>query len=192
MTKTEDTFDIQKTSISNEKWTVNLYYESWSANIKTISKTKNDIIIELSEKGEWTSLLKLEIININGKIKNCLINGIDGGNYFHIAKGKNDSQTVKLTENNIIISMGFTLLSLNLTNLKLNWKIRPDMAEIFEFYDLENDILLRGEMGIHRIDLNGNIKWEFSARDIWINMEGKNEVNIEKNGIRLFDFESKS
>jgi len=86
MTKTEDTFDIQKTSISNEKWTVNLYYESWSANIKTISETKNDIIIELSEKGEWTSLLKLEIININGKIKNCLINGIDGGNYFHIAK----------------------------------------------------------------------------------------------------------
>ena len=123
MTEIRDTFDIQKTSISNEKWTVNLYYESWSANEKTISKTNNDIIIELSEKGEWTSLLKLEIININGKTKNCLINGIDGGNYFHIVKDKNDSQSVKIMENNIIISAGFTLLSINLINLKLNWKI---------------------------------------------------------------------
>ena len=31
------------------------------------------------------------------------------------------------------------------------------MAEVFEFYDLDSDILLRGEIGIHRIDLNGNI-----------------------------------
>ena len=34
------------------------------------------------------------------------------------------------------------------------------------------------------------MKWSFGGRDIWVNLEGKSEVNIEENKIRLFDFES--
>jgi hypothetical protein len=71
-----------------------------------------------------------------------------------------------IKNDSLILSLGFTLISINLRTLEINWKIRPDTAEIFEFYELESDILLRGEMGIHRVDFNGKVKWTFTARDI--------------------------
>ena len=44
-------------------------------------------------------------------------------------------------------------------------------------------------MAIHRIELNGNKKWEFSAR--YLGKYGrKKRSKKEENGIRLFDFES--
>jgi hypothetical protein len=191
MEVTKDIFFEHETSIINDKWKVDLSYESSSEKSKKLESLKDIKQIEVVENGEFYSAIKMDVTNENSLIKSCLLTGIDGAFILYPkSENENEGQSITIKDDNIILSLGFTIICINLNKLSVNWKLRPDMAEIFEFYDLERDLLLRGEIGIHRIDLNGNIKWTFSARDIWANMDGKEEVKIEDNGIRLVDFES--
>lgn len=180
-------FENQNLNISNEIWNVEVSYCKINSENK---KSEINKVIELQNEYKSNSLF----VNIQKRdseiYKNLEINGLDGGFYLHKSTENDKSQSIKLNENNLIMSLGFTILSLNLNEIEIDWILRPDIAELFEFYDLENDILLRGEHQIFRIDKNGNIKWEYGGRDIWVNLEGKSEVNIEENKIRLFDFES--
>ncbi|OUR91198.1 hypothetical protein A9Q87_10970 [Flavobacteriales bacterium 34_180_T64] len=189
MNQQNTSFDKQNLTINSGKWSVELDYENWHSDKKEIKPTQSDIIIELSEEGNWDSVLRLVISNEDMQ-KTCLIKGIQGSSYLHLADEKGNSQSVKIDDNNLIISLGFNFISLNLNQLTLNWNLKPDMAEVFEFYDFQNDYLLRGEVEIHRIDKKGQIKWSYGGRDIWVNMEGKPEVQIEENTIRLLDFDS--
>ena len=172
-----------------DEWKVDLYYESWNSPTKTIEKDENAVLIELSEKGEWNSYLRIEIRNEKSK-RTCIVTGIQGSTYLQEANDTQNGQSVKIDSDNLLLSLGLTFVSIDLNELKLNWKLEPDMAEVFEFYDLENDYLLRGEVGIHRIDKTGHVKWTFSATDIWVNMEGRPEVEITENSIKLLDFNS--
>jgi len=181
--------DIQELTLSTDKWKIDLYYESWHSEIKTIEKNESDFVIELSEKGEWDSTLKFELTNEKTK-RNCIVTGIQGGTFLHKKENDENNQSVKIDNDNLILSLGINFISIDLNDLKLNWKLEPDMAEVFEFYDLENDYLLRGEVGIHRIDKRGQVKWTFSATDIWVNMEERPEVEITENSIKLLDFNS--
>ena len=186
---TKSLFDIQNLTISTDKWKADLYYESWNAPTKTIEKNENDVVVELSEKGEWDSTLKIDLSDDKTK-RTCIVTGIQGGTILHKKGGDENGQSVKIDNDNLILSLGLNFVSIDLNDLKLNWKLEPDMAEVFEFYDLENDYLLRGEVGIHRIDRMGKVKWTFSATDIWVNMEGRPEVEITDNSIKLLDFNS--
>ena len=181
--------DIQELTLSTDKWKVDLYYESWNSPTKTIEKNKSDFVIELSEKGECDSTLKFELTDEKTK-RTCIVTGIQGGTFLHKKENDEKSQSVKIDNDNLILSLGLNFVSIDLVKLNLNWKLQPDMAEVFEFYDLENDYLLRGEVGIHRIDKSGLVKWTFSAADIWVNMEGRPEVEITENSIKLLDFNS--
>lgn len=181
--------DIQELTLSTDKWKVNLYYENWHSETKTIEKNESDFVIELSEKGEWDSTLKFELKDEKAK-RTCIVTGIQGSTYLQKSNTDANGQSVKIDNDNLILSLGMNFISIDLKDFKLNWKLEPDMAEVFEFYDLENDYLLRGEVGIHRIDKTGQVKWTFSATDIWVNMEGRSEVEITENSIKLLDFNS--
>ena len=190
MEVTKDFFFRHENSILNEKWKVDLYYENSNAKTKKIELEKNIPIIEVVENGNFYSAIKLDVQNINNSIKSCILTGIDGAFVLYPkTKNSNEGQSIIIKNDSLILSLGFTLISINLKTLKVDWKIRPDSAEILEFYELENDILLRGEMGIHRIDFNGKVKWTFTARDIWINMNGKNEIKIHEKTIDLIDWD---
>ncbi len=186
MTKSRD---IQDLTLSDDKWKVDLYYESWYSETKTIEKTENNFIIELSEKGEWDSTLKIDLTD-KESTRTLIITGIKGGSYLHKKSDKENGQSVKIDNDNLILSLGLNFVSIDLDKLKLNWKLEPDMAEVFEFYDLEDNYLLRGEVGIHRIDKTGQVIWTFSATDIWVNIEGQPEVEINEKSIKLIDFNS--
>lgn len=181
--------DIQKLTLSTDKWKVDLVYENWHSESKTIEITDGDLVIEFSDKREWNSTLKIDLTNEKVK-RTCIVTGIQGSTFLQKSNANGKGQSVKIDSDNLILSLGLSLVSIDLRELKLNWKIEPDMAEVFEFYDLENDYLLRGEVGIHRIDKTGQIKWTFSARDIWVNMEGRPEVELTENSIKLLDFNS--
>lgn len=184
----EINFDIQKLKIKTNNWDVDLIFESYNSN--NHSDKTFDYILKLNDEGEWTSKLVLLCSKVGESNKKCLITGIDGGCYFHLSSKEDNCQSVKIVDNQLIMSLGFSFVSLDLDRMQFNWIIRPDIAEVFEFYDLENDFLLRGELCIHRIDRKGNVKWSFGGRDIWVNPDGEKEVTIEKDKIILVDFES--
>jgi hypothetical protein len=183
-------FDIQNLTIESTEWKIDLIYESYNSSQNYTANQTYDCKLEIGNESEWTSQLAL-ICSKNGEsLKNYLITGIDGSCYFHLSTEDDNSQSVKLLDNELIISLGFTLVSFDLDKMRLNWKIRPDMAEIFEFYELKEDFILRGELQIHRVDRNGNVKWSYGGRDIWVNPNGKKEVTIHEDEIELIDFES--
>jgi hypothetical protein len=182
-----DRFDRQRLEVSNSVWTIEMNYENGYAHPKTLSVSDHQYEIRIGEVGNWTCLLSLRIQNNAGVVKTCLIQGIEGGGYLYAGS---DGQTVKLDENNLIISMGDAIFSINLKCVELNWKFSPDWPVVFEFYDLEDDLLLRGEILIQRLDKKGNLKWSVAGRDIWVNLDGYPEVQIEPNAIKLVDFQS--
>lgn len=189
MSKTESSFHRQELDIKSEKWSVVLIYENGHSENKEIISIETDCVIQLAEEGEWDSVLLLNVSNSLQK-KTCLIKGIKGSSSLEKISKKNNSQSVKLEGDNLVLSIGSNLLSIDLNNFKVNWNFKPDFAEVFEFYDFQNDYLLRGELEIHRINKKGTVKWSYGGRDIWVNIEGKPEVQIEEKIIRLLDFNS--
>jgi hypothetical protein len=180
----KDFFDDQHLVISNEKFVVKLDFKRDSDMMESTCNNR----IQICDANRRASALSIKSIENSTVEKECLISGIDGAVYLHQSGAKENSQSVKLDGDDLIMSLGFTLISINLKSMQSNWIFRPDPAEIFEFYDLEDDILLRGELQIHRIDKKGKIKWSYGGMDIWVNIDGKKEVQIDKNTIRLVDF----
>lgn len=182
-------FDIQKLKVDNKLANIELIYESYNSENNVLANQQYDKKIKLTETEFATSLLSIKTTTKH-ETKTCLISEIEGGIYLHTANKIETSYSVKLEDEILYCSLGFTFIAFNIETQEIIWKIRPDTAEIFEFYDLDNDFLLRGELSIHRIDKSGNIKWEFGGRDIWVNIEGKKEVEILQDRIKLIDFES--
>lgn len=160
-------FDVQELTIRNDKWVVDLRYK------------KTDL-----------PNFQLEIISThdNKTQQNYLNLDFEGGGYLHVADSCDNSQSVKLVGNNLIISFGCTFYSYNLNRQEINWKTKPDDFHLFEFYDLEGDYLLRGELQIHRINNNGSVLWSYGGCDVWVNIDGEKEVDILEDKIRLTDF----
>ena len=66
-------------------------------------------------------------------------------------------------------------------------------------YDIDSLLKREGiydkivELASHEYYCKGNggdIKWSFSGKDIWVNIEGKQEVEIKDDRIKLIDFEN--
>ncbi len=173
--------DIQILTISNEFLTVELSYKNIDCDNTSYDKT-----IELNENG--SKILVLKTIYPTGTQKKYVITGLYEGSYLHTADNKENCYTAKLIDNFLIFSLSNTFFSFDIDRQEIKWKVMPDAAALFEFYDLEDDFLLRGELGIYRIDKNGNVKWRYGGHDIWVNIEGKREVEIKNGKILLTDF----
>jgi len=89
----------------------------------------------------------------------------------------------------IYICCSDQIYSLNLTDLSANWRNQYDIATCFGIYEFDEDFIVHGEIQVSRIDKNGKTKWNFSARDIFVNPDGKTEFRIVKNGIELIDWQ---
>ena len=179
-------FDNQILEIEDGSLKIELKYESQFSENKDLGQKRYHQKIEITDSEN--SNLGIRVFKDGNEINSGLIIGINGGTWLSKETEEDEGQSVKLNNGNLILSLGFNLVSIQIPTLKVNWNIVPDFSEIFEFYNLEDDILLRGELQIHRIDFNGKIKWSYGGADIWVNIEGKPEVTILKDKIRLIDF----
>ena len=93
-----------------------------------------------------------------------------------------------IKDNSIRICCGFMIYSLNIPILELDWKKQLDMATCFGIYEFEDDYIIHGELEISRLTKSGDIKWQFSGRDIFVNINGKKEFEIIGKTIKLIDF----
>ena len=184
----KDFFYEHELTITNDIWKIDLFYESSRSKKLRIKPSKDIPILPIVDNDKFYSAIKINATR-KGVTKNCILTGIDGAFILHNLEKNNEGQTVMIHKNNIILSIGFTLVSINLENFRINWKIRPDPAEIFEFYKYERDIILRGELDIHRINIeSGKVLWRFHGNDVWINVNGKEEIRLNKNNISLYDW----
>ncbi len=178
--------DNQILEIEENSIRIVLKYESLFSENKELDETNYLKKIAITDSD--CSNLGIRIFQENIEINSVLISGISGGTWLSKETENDKGHSVKLKSDNLFLSLGSRLVSIKIPTLTINWKLEPDLAEIFEFYNLENDILVRGELQIHRISLNGEIKWSFGGSDIWVNIDGKPEVTILNDKIKLIDF----
>lgn len=95
-----------------------------------------------------------------------------------------------IEDNKIWILVSNKVYCFEIPSLKIIWQKEFDQFTNFCIYQLEENFVIHGELEIFRITKNGEIIWRFGGRDIWISVDGKDPFNIERDKIRLFDFES--
>jgi hypothetical protein len=88
----------------------------------------------------------------------------------------------------IIICASGMVYCLNIPSLSIVWKKRLDPATCFSIYKFEDDFIVHGELQISRITSFGEIKWDFSSRDIFISSIGKQAFEIIDKKIILLDW----
>ncbi|MCQ6957984.1 hypothetical protein [Mucilaginibacter aquariorum] len=90
----------------------------------------------------------------------------------------------------IFLCCGRHVYALDIPVLQLKWFKELDPATCIEIYSFEDGFIIHGEISISRVTLAGEIKWEFSARDIFVNLNGHKEFEITGGQIKLVDFEN--
>jgi hypothetical protein len=94
-----------------------------------------------------------------------------------------------IKDDSLLICCCDTIYSFKLPELALNWKKEFDMATCFSIYLFRDDFIIHGETQITRIDYNGNKKWDFTARDIFVTPDGKESIKIKVDEIYLRDWQ---
>lgn len=89
----------------------------------------------------------------------------------------------------LFVCYGNEVYALTLPYLKLLWRKQLDFATCFGIYEFEGDFIVHGEVDISRITANGDIKWQYSGADIFVNLNGELSFDIVDKEIRLVDFE---
>jgi hypothetical protein len=91
--------------------------------------------------------------------------------------------------NALLVCCSNKIYALNLPDLALNWCKTLDLITCFAIYALDQDFLIHGELQITRIDIEGNEKWTFGAKDIFVTQDGSDACTIQENMILLKDWQ---
>lgn len=91
--------------------------------------------------------------------------------------------------NDLLICCCDTVYSFGLPELSLNWKKEFDPATCFGIYSFKDDFIIHGELEIRRIDADGNTKWRFSAKDIFVTQDGTESIQLTDDGIEVIDWD---
>ena len=80
------------------------------------------------------------------------------------------------------------IVRLSIPQLALIWMTAVDPITCFSMHYYQNTLITHGELTVCRIDMNGNILWEFGAGDILLRIDGDNCFNMNPNSISLQNF----
>lgn len=120
---------------------------------------------------------------IDNKLQSGAIIGANGG-----ATGVH-SNTALLNKDQLITCCSDSVFCLSATNLILNWKTKADWATCFAVHLVNQKYLIHGEMYISMLDEKGNILWQQSGADIFVNLNSHNNLVITENRIKVIDFQ---
>ncbi|WP_051313469.1 hypothetical protein [Sporocytophaga myxococcoides] len=115
------------------------------------------------------------------ELTSAIISEIGGATTIH-----HNSAVVK--GNSLVICCSDMIYSLSIPELRINWRKRLDLSTCFGVYHFMDDLVVHGELQITRIDKEGNEKWSFGARDIFVTQDGRVSIELRGDKIKLIDW----
>lgn len=101
----------------------------------------------------------------------------------------NTSHCTVIINNKLAVLVDNYLSIVDLDSLKLIKKVKIiSFGTGIALYDFDDGLLVHGEIDIIKTDYEGNKMWSFSARDIWVTMDGTAALRIVGDKIYLKDF----
>lgn len=156
----------------------------------SIQIKEDDSIIEIEDIENSTHLILIEDLNPKKK-RRCFLKSFKRSLVLQ-PKDHRNAHCAIIADNQLILSTGSCMVSIDLISFSMNWKYEDFWPVLFEFYPIEDDYLIRGELNIIRISKHGEVRWVFSGKDIWVNLEGKPEITIRNSSITLIDFNNET
>ena len=128
-----------------------------------------------------TSKHGIKILDADEVIAKCLIVGAVGVTTIH-------PNSSLIHENRLIVCCSNSVFCLSIPNLEVEWITVTDEITFFQIFEKEDEFIVHGEMEVTKLSKNGQVKWKFGGKDIFVSMENQEEFKIEKDGILLCDF----
>lgn len=128
-----------------------------------------------------STIIGLEIYQ-DHRLLNSTCIGAEGG-----ATGISPSMYV-LEEKQFVLCCGNSIFCLSIPEFQLLWKTQADMATCFQIFKYKNQYIVHGELEISKLDIDGEILWQFSGEDIFVNLDNENEIEMTETHIRITDF----
>lgn len=114
-------------------------------------------------------------------VESCIVIGSGGATGVYVNASLIDNDR-------LLVCCCDTVFCLALPGLTLLWHTQADLATCFKVYKLQEDYLVHGEMQITRLGKEGSIQWQFGGADIFVSMDGGDELILEEDHIMLTDF----
>lgn len=153
-----------------------LYDPSSKDNVTDYNKFYGDIVdLRTSNHG-------IRVYENKEVISSAIVSGLGGSTTIH-------SHSFVIKNEIIFICCASSIYALSLPLLDFKWRKECDTATCFEIYEYADDLIIHGECEISRITIKGDIRWQFSGSDIFVNLEGKDRLRIEEDLIIAYDFQ---
>jgi hypothetical protein len=123
----------------------------------------------------------IKILQDNRVLESCIIIGSGG------ATGIHKNSTI-LDNDNLVVCCCNTVFCLILPTLDLKWKTQADQATCFQIFKQQDGYVIHGELLVSKLDKDGNKNWKFGGADIFVSLDGEEEIKFESDGILLTDF----
>jgi len=130
------------------------------------------------------TIFGLKIFENGTEISSAII-GAEGG-----ASGLSENSQI-IENEQILICCSDSVFCLELPTLNLKWKIKPDEITSFRIFKINNGYIVHGELQITRIDNEGKIIWKQGGADIFVNPNGKDDLEINDDFIKAVDWENR-
>lgn len=129
-----------------------------------------------------TSIFGIKILD-NGKcIKSAIISSEGGETGIH-------NTALVLKDERLVICCADKVFCLSIPDLTLLWKIKADDFTCFQIFAYQDSYIVHGEINISRINHDGIILWQYSGKDIFLNVENDAiECELRENYILATDF----
>ena len=128
-----------------------------------------------------TSKHGIRIFENDEEIRSAIVCETGGATGIH-------EESALINGNDLYLCCCDNVYCLSIPNLDLKWNKRLDPATCFGIYSFKGDFIIHGELQISRIDLDGNQKWTFGARDIFVTEDGSDSFKIKEDKIHLKDW----
>lgn len=137
----------------------------------------------LAKKTElFSTIFGIKLFEGRKLLKSAVIGSVGGTTVLH--------KTSTIVENDrILICCADSVFCLAIPDLSLLWQKQVDAVTCFEIFKYKDTYIVHGEMGISRIDKNGNILWQRGGSDVFATEEGKGDFLITENYIWATDWE---
>jgi len=132
---------------------------------------------------EYISSTKIGIRVIeDGNVMSSAIIGALGG-------GTRIGEHIYIVEKDrILLCCSDSIFCLSIPSLDLIWEKRVDRATCFQVFKHADHYLIHGELEVSKLDRNGYILWQFTGKDIFVNLDGKKEFELTEEYIKAVDF----
>lgn len=130
------------------------------------------------------TVLGIKVFEEGTLLKSAMIGALGGGT------GHLENSAV-FEEDKFIICCADSVLCLSIPDLTLLWRTKADFVSCFEIFKYQKSYIIHGEVFISRLEGNGDIAWQYSGEDIFVDLDKGSNFLVEKDCITVSDFNGK-